>query len=175
MPLAGAFLLEPDAHADDRGLYAVVWDRDQAERLGIDMTFDEGGTAWNAEAMTLRGMHYQTEPDAQAKLVRCTSGSIFDVIIDLRPGSSTRLAWYGTLLSANDRRSLYVPRGFAHGYLTLERASEVEYLFSGAYRPTSASGIRWDDPAIGITWPDQPSRIATRDASYPFIGADVGR
>ena len=166
LPLRGAFVVEPERIQDDRGFFAATWSVAAASAHGIRVELPESSVAWNAQSGTLRGMHYQARPLVEAKLVTCTSGSIFDVIVDLRDGSPTRFMWHGLRLSSVDRTSLFVPRGFAHGYLTLEDQTEVSYRISDPYRRELARGIRWNDAAIGIDWPAQPQCMNQRDASY---------
>lgn len=126
--------------------------------------------SWNRRRGTLRGLHYQAPPDAEAKLVRCTRGAIWDVIVDLRPDSATRFRWFAAELTSANRTALYVPEGFAHGFQTLSDDSEVLYQMSAFYRPEAARGARWDDPRLGITWPLPEPIISARDASYPLLG-----
>ena len=167
--LAGAFEIEIDRLEDDRGFFARCFcAREFAER-DLVSAFVQSSVSFNQHAGTLRGMHFQVPPFRETKLVRCTRGAIWDAIVDLRHGSPTRLKWFGTELSAGNRRSLYVPEGFAHGFITLEPASEVFYEISEFYTPEAARGLRWNDPAIGIRWPALPDVIADRDASYPDL------
>ena len=125
--------------------------------------------SFNARRLTLRGMHYQAEPHAERKLVRCTRGAIYDVIVDLRPGSETYCRWFGIELSADDGRALYVPTGLAHGFLTLADDTEVAYSMADPYVPDAARGVRFDDPAFGIDWPAQPLIVSERDRGYPDL------
>lgn len=129
----------------------------------------------NRRAHTLRGMHYQLPPHEEAKLVRCTAGAIWDVIVDLRPGSATWLRWTGAELSAENGSALYVPEGFAHGFLTLRDDTEVFYQMSAFYEPGAARGLRWNDPRIGIAWPAEPAVISERDAAYPDFSPEEPR
>lgn len=168
-PLHGAFVVEPHRVEDERGFFAATWSLAEARRRGMNVRLLESGIAWNARKGTLRGMHYQDAPHREAKLVSCTAGSVFDVIVDLREDSSSRYDWFGVELSASNRRLLYVPEGFAHGYLTLEDETEVSYRTSDAYHPELSRGVRWDDPAFGIDWPAPPACINLRDASYPDV------
>lgn len=165
--LAGAWLVEPEPVADIRGFFARTFDAVEFARRGLRSTFPQCSVSYNARAGTLRGMHFQTAPHEEAKLVRCTAGAIFDVIVDLRVGSATRGRWLGVELTAENRRALYVPEGFAHGFQTLEDRSEVFYQISTAFVPEAAAGVRWDDPAFGIEWPVADSRILSdRDRGY---------
>jgi dTDP-4-dehydrorhamnose 3,5-epimerase len=167
-PLPGAFVIDVEPHVDERGFFARTWDVDQFAALGLSTAIVQCSVAFNHRAGTLRGMHYQEEPFGEVKIVRCTSGAIFDVIVDLRSTSPTYMRHYGVTLSAKNRRALYVPIGFAHGYQTLEDESEASYLMSAAYAPHAARGVRWDDPAFAIEWPPAVERvISARDRTYP--------
>jgi len=169
LSIGGAWLIEPEPHADERGLFARTWCvRDFAER-GLSASFVQASVSFNDVAGTLRGLHYQEEPHAEIKLVRCTAGSIYDVVADLRPESPTYLAWQGEMLSAQNRRAFYVPKGCAHGFITLEDRSEVLYEISEFHHPESARGVRYSDPLLGIAWPREPVRISARDAGYPRL------
>lgn len=166
--LAGAYIVEPEMFEDERGFFARVWSEKELTALGVEGRFLEGNISFNKEAGTLRGLHYQAAPDAQAKLVRCTRGSIFDVGVDLREDSETFRQWVGVELSAENRLMLYLPGDFAHAYLSLEDATEVHYQVTGSYSPESARGYRWDDPAFGIQWPQVAAlKINQRDRNYP--------
>ena len=166
--LAGAYIIEPETFEDERGFFARVWSEQELTSLGVEGRFTEGNVSFNHRTGTLRGLHYQAAPDAQAKLVRCTRGSIFDVGVDLREDSETFKQWIGVELSAENRRMLYLPGDFAHGYLSLEDATEVHYQVTGKYAPNSARGFRWNDPAFGIEWPQVASlQINQRDRDYP--------
>jgi dTDP-4-dehydrorhamnose 3,5-epimerase len=171
VPLAvqGAWRLEPELRPDDRGLFARTWCVQEARDHGIEVTFVQTSTSFNDIAGTLRGLHYQAEPHAESKLVRCTAGSIFDVIVDLRPESPSHRKWHGETLSAKNRFGLYIPKGCAHGFVTLEGDSEVLYHISELYHPESACGVRWNDPALAIEWPRAPTRVAPRDAAFALL------
>lgn len=168
--LAGAFVIEQELFADVRGFFARSWSvREFAER-GLDARLAECNISFNHRKGTLRGMHFQNDPHAQAKLVRCTSGAIYDVIVDLRAASETFRQWIGVELTAANRRMLYVPVGFAHGFQTLADDTEVFYQMSDVFAPECAGGVRWDDPAFGIAWPDNGGAeriIIARDREYP--------
>ena len=171
-PLAGAFIIDPEQREDERGFFARVWCRDEFAQRGLETRLVQCSISYNAKGGTLRGMHFQAEPYPEVRIVRCTRGSIFDVIIDLRRGSPTFTRHYGIALSAENRRMLYIPRHFAHGFQTLEDDTEVMYQMSEFYHPESARGVRWNDPAFGINWPEPDVRImAERDASYPDFSA----
>lgn len=169
-PLAGAWTLDLERRADERGWFARTWAAEELAAHGLDTRVVHMNTSYNERAGTLRGMHYQAAPHGECKLVRCTRGAIFDVIVDLRPGSPTLHRWHGVELSEDNGRALYVPVGMAHGFQTLEDASEVLYLMSEAYVPGAARGVRWDDPAVGIAWPAARNRtMSDRDATYPDL------
>lgn len=169
--LAGAWIVDVRRLEDERGFFARTFDAAEFRRRGLRDAFPECSVSFNARAGTLRGMHLQAEPHAEAKLVRCTAGAIYDVIVDLRPGSPTRGRWTGVELSADNRRALYVPEGFAHGFLTLRDASEVFYQISTPFHAESSRGVRWNDPAFGIRWPGEPAVMSDRDRAYPdFAG-----
>ena len=166
--IEGAFVVAPELYEDERGFFARAWSGPELAALGVEARFIEGNVSHNHRRGTLRGLHYQAAPHGQAKLVRCTRGSVFDVGVDLRPGSPTFRRWVGVELSARNRRMLYLPADFAHAYLTLEDETEVFYQSSARYAPESYAGARWDDPAFGIEWP-RTSRLVIneRDRSFP--------
>jgi dTDP-4-dehydrorhamnose 3,5-epimerase len=170
-PLAGVTILEPEPVSDERGLFARTWDPAQAAEHGLNPTVVQCSTSYNRRRGTLRGMHYQVEPFAEAKLVRCTAGAIFDVALDLRAGSATHGQWHGIELSAANRRAYYLPEGIAHGFVSLTDDAEVFYQISAPFDAASARGVRWDDPAFGIAWPVQPVVISERDRLCPLVGA----
>jgi dTDP-4-dehydrorhamnose 3,5-epimerase len=170
-PLAGAHLVDMERLADERGFFARSFSTEEFSRHGLSAALQQCSVSFNGVRGTLRGMHYQADPDAEHKLVRCTAGAIFDVIVDLRPGSPSLHAWYGVELSADNRRALYIPPGCAHGFLTLTDAAEVFYMISAPYAPQSARGVRWNDPAFGIAWPFAPSVMSGRDAAYALLDA----
>lgn len=166
-PLGGAFLIDLEPVEDERGFFARTYCEEEFRRRGLDARIAQCSMAFSRRRGTLRGMHYQREPYAEVKLVRCTRGSVYDVIIDLRPHSPTFRHWLGAELTAANRRMLYIPTGFAHGYQTLEDETEITYQMSVPYHPEAAAGVRWDDPAFGVRWPLAVSVIAERDRSYP--------
>jgi dTDP-4-dehydrorhamnose 3,5-epimerase len=171
--LRGAFLIEAEPHEDERGSLEVVWTREGLEARGMDGRFVQCTLSRSLRRATLRGLHYQVGENAQAKLVRCTRGAVFDVGVDLRADSPTFRRWIGFKLSAANRRMLYLPVGFAHGFQTLEDDSEVLYMVTGRYDPAAERGARWDDPAFAIEWPDADERIINaRDAAYTLSGAE---
>jgi dTDP-4-dehydrorhamnose 3,5-epimerase len=169
MTIDGAFVLEPERHEDERGSFARTFCVDELTSRGLDARIAQINTSYNARRGTLRGMHYQTAPDDETKLVRCTRGSIYDVVVDLRPGSSTFGRWASEVLTADNGHAVYVPRGLAHGFLTLEDATEVEYVMSTRYAPDSARGVRFDDPAFSIQWPFEPTVISERDRTHQLV------
>jgi dTDP-4-dehydrorhamnose 3,5-epimerase len=163
--LPGAFVVELEPHADERGFFARQWcAREFAER-GLDARLAQVSVSHNTARATLRGMHYQAAPHGEAKLVSCVRGAIFDVLVDLRAGA-TRAKWIGVELSAANRRALYVPDGVAHGFVTLADDSDVQYCISTFHEPSAARGVRWNDPAFAIRWPIEPRVMSARDASY---------
>lgn len=166
-PLAGAWIVDPEPLRDVRGFFARTFDADAFAGRGLRAEFPQCSVSFNARAGTLRGMHYQAAPHTEAKLVRCTAGAVYDVIVDLREGSPTRGRWAGLELTAENRRALYVPEGFAHGFQTLEDGSEVFYQISAPFVAGAACGVRWDDPAFGIVWPPAAARVMSdRDRGY---------
>ncbi len=166
--LGGAFVIEPRRFEDERGFFAPSFSARQFAERGMADRFVENNISFSRARGTLRGMHYQAAPHGQAKLVRCTRGSVFDVAVDIRPDSETYGRWVGVELSQENRRMLYVPADCAHGFQTLEDETEVFYLVSNFYAPDAACGVRWDDPAFGVEWPHADSRVmADRDRDYP--------
>lgn len=167
--IPGAFVLGLEPSEDERGLFARTFCEREFRKHGIEMRVAQCNLSRNLRAGTLRGMHYSVDPGAERKVVRCTRGRIYDVLVDLRPGSDALHAWVGVELTADSGRALYVPEGVAHGFLTLEDDTDVLYQMSEFYDPSFSRGVRWDDPAFGIEWPRSIRVIATRDASYPDI------
>jgi dTDP-4-dehydrorhamnose 3,5-epimerase len=172
-PLDGTFVVRPDVHEDERGSFARTWDGEEFAQRGLSPRLVQCSTSWNRSAGTLRGLHHQEAPHEEEKLVRCTAGAIFDVAVDLRPGSATFLGWFGVELTAQNRLALYIPKGCAHGFLTLEDGSEVLYQMSEPHVPDAGRGVRWDDPAFGIRWPLAPSVINERDRSWPMVRVEA--
>lgn len=166
--VAGVFIIKPEPHVDERGLFARTWDSSEAKSHGLDSRIAQCSTSFNTEAGTLRGLHYQEHPWEETKLVRCTAGAIFDVAVDLRRHSQTHLRWVGVELTAQNRLGLFVPAGCAHGFLSLTPGSEVYYQMSAPYRPEASRGARWDDPAFGIAWPKDPVVMNDRDRAWPL-------
>ncbi|HMI50456.1 MAG TPA: dTDP-4-dehydrorhamnose 3,5-epimerase [Candidatus Saccharimonadales bacterium] len=171
--LSGAYLIELERHSDERGFFARTFCRNELSALSLETTVEQCSTSFNSRRGTLRGMHFQTEPHEEVKLVRCTRGSIFDVIIDLRPDSPTVGQHFAATLSPDNGQQLYIPRGFAHGFLTLEDNTEVFYQISNAYAPQAGRGVRWNDPAFSIPWPAEVLVISERDRAYPDFSVSV--
>lgn len=166
--LRGAFIIEPEIFEDERGFFARSFSEKEFEANGINGRMAECNISFNKRRHTIRGLHFQADPFAQAKLVRCTRGAIYDVIVDLRPDSPTFKQWIGQELTAENRLMIYVPAGFAHGYQTLEDNTEMYYQVSEFYAPESCGGVRWNDPAFAIRWPAMDGiTINQRDRSYP--------
>ena len=165
--LPGAYIIDLEPIGDERGFFARGWCAEEFAAHGLDAALAQCNISFNRRKGTLRGMHFQTAPHGEAKLVRCTMGAIHDVIVDLRRDSATYLRHLAVELSAANRRALYVPERFAHGFQTLTEDSEVFYQMSRAYVAGAASGVRWDDPAFGISWPDDERTIAERDRQWP--------
>ena len=167
--LPGLFLVEPELAEDERGFFSTLYTDDELAALGIDVRVAQHAVSFNHSTNTIRGLHYQEAPYAETKVVRCTAGVLFDVVADLRPGSPTRHRWIGVELSASNRKSLVIPPGCAHGYMTLTPATEVCYLISVPYVKSAQEGVRWDDPVLGISWPNTPLVIGARDATLPLL------
>lgn len=165
--LKDARIVDLEKREDERGFFARSWCRREFAANGLNPALAQCSISFNPHRGTLRGMHYQAKPFEEAKLVRCTSGSLYDVIIDLRPDSPTFRKHLGVQLTAANRRMLYVPEGFAHGFLTLEDATEVFYQISEFYAPEAQRGVRWNDPAFAVKWPEEPRLMSARDRSFP--------
>jgi dTDP-4-dehydrorhamnose 3,5-epimerase len=166
--LAGAFVIDLERREDDRGFFARAWCEEEFAAQGLDTRVSQCNVSFNERRGTLRGLHYQVPPHAEVKIIRCTSGAVYDVIVDLRPESQTYTRWIGVELTADNRRMLYVPEGFAHGYVTLEDETETYYQVSAPYAPEAERGARWDDPAFGIEWPEAEQLvISEKDRNWP--------
>jgi dTDP-4-dehydrorhamnose 3,5-epimerase len=165
--LKGAFIIEPERIEDGRGFFARTWCAREFEARGINSRLAQCNVSFNKKRGTLRGMHYQAAPLEEAKLVRCTMGAIFDVMIDLRRDSPTFKQWVAAELTAENRRMLYIPEGFAHGFQTLEDDTELFYQMSEFYEPELSAGVRWDDPAFKIQWPVEERILSLKDQQYP--------
>jgi dTDP-4-dehydrorhamnose 3,5-epimerase len=168
-PLAGLLTIDVDASSDERGLFARTFDADAFAARGLSTDFPQCSTSFNVRAGTLRGLHYQAGAHAESKLVRCTAGAAYHVVVDLRPESNTHRRWHAVELTAQNRRALYVPRGVAHGYQTLVDGTELLYMIDRRFEPSAARGVRWDDPAFGVVWPEPPGprTISDRDRGFP--------
>ncbi len=172
--LQDLFVIEVGFYGDARGEFGRCFCKDEFAAAGIAFDVAQANISTNPAAATLRGMHYQAAPHAEVKLVRCSRGRIFDVAIDLRPRSPTLCQWFGRELSAETAAMLYIPQGFAHGFITLQPDCEVSYLMGSGYVAEAARGVRWDDPAFGIDWPIAPQQLSPKDASYPdYAGRTV--
>lgn len=170
--LKGAYRIELEKFGDDRGFFARTFCQREFTKMGLNPRFVQCNTSVSMKKGVLRGMHYQATPHEEAKLVRCTRGAIWDVIIDLREGSETFGQWVSEELTHSNGRMLYVPEGFAHGFLTLSDDTEVLYQMSEFHMPGYAKGVRWDDPAFGITWPGKVALISEKDRNYPDFRPD---
>ena len=165
--LSGAFVIEPERHEDSRGHFARTFCVEEFRKHGLDTRVEQCSVSFNRKKGTLRGMHYQTAPFEEAKLVRCNRGGIYDVIIDLRRDSASFKQHFAIELDEHNGKMLYIPQGFAHGFQTLKDETEVHYQMSVAFSPDHARGVRWDDPMFGISWPQDERIIIERDRNYP--------
>jgi dTDP-4-dehydrorhamnose 3,5-epimerase len=168
-PLEDAFLIDLSRREDERGFFARVFCANEFEAAGLTANFVQINNSLSSRAGTLRGMHYQLAPAAEAKVVRCIRGALWDCIVDLRPSSPTYGQWTGATLSADNRTMLYVPAGFAHGFITLTDDTEALYLVSAFYAPEYERGLRWNDPRFGIAWPREPTEISAKDSNWPLF------
>ena len=166
LTIQGAFRVEPERHEDARGFFARTWCREEFAAHGLDPGLVQSSISFNRRRGTLRGMHFQRAPHGEAKLVRCTAGAIHDVLLDLRADSPTYGRWVALALDAANRHAAYVPAGCAHGFLTLADDCEVYYQMSAPFEPAAAAGVRWNDPAFAIAWPEPVRVISERDASF---------
>ena len=165
-PLEGTYLIELETHDDDRGFFARVFCVREFEQMGLASQFVQVNNSLSGPRGTLRGMHYQLSPHAETKILRCIQGAFWDVILDLRPGSSSFGRWFGAELSAENRRMMYVPKGCAHGFITLTENSEAFYLVDEFYSPEYERGVRWNDPRFNIDWPIEPTVISEKDRQH---------
>ncbi|MBA3815728.1 MAG: dTDP-4-dehydrorhamnose 3,5-epimerase [Parachlamydiaceae bacterium] len=166
-PLENAYLIDIEKKIDERGFFARLFCNEEFAKHGIELHFIQANNSLSREAYTLRGLHYQLEPEAEVKLVRCIQGAFYDVILDMRPFSTTFGKSFGAILSADNRQMMYVPKGFAHGFITLEPNSEVLYMVSSPYCKHLERGVRWNDPYFNIDWPATPLVVSERDAAHP--------
>lgn len=171
--LAGAYLIQPQLTIDERGAFARRFCAEEFRAIGLETDLVQRSISFNASAGTLRGMHFQAPPHLETKLVRCTRGAIFDVVVDLREGSSSYGEWHGEELSADNRMMLYIPKGFAHGFQTLVDNTEVDYEITPAYVLGADRGFRFDDPELGIAWPIADVIMSERDKSLPASFAGI--
>lgn len=167
--LEGAVAIDLDRQHDDRGYFARTMCRDEFASQGLVVDYAQDSMSFNQLRGTLRGLHYQNAPYAETKIVRCVQGAIYDVLVDMRPGSKTYLAWQGFVLSADNGKALYIPEGFAHGFQTLTDATVVQYRISAPYAAHAAAGVRYDDPLIAIAWPEPVTAISAKDTSWPDL------
>jgi len=173
-PLPGAFLVEVSPLADERGFFARTYCTEEFAAQGLVCEWRQCSVSCNPRKGTLRGLHYQKSPHEEHKLVRCTAGAIFDVIVDIRANSSTYRRWFGVQLTAANHSSLFIPPGFAHGFISLSDDAEVYYMISVPHAPEYQGGYRWDDPAFAIRWPIAPSVISPRDAAFELLDVSAG-
>jgi dTDP-4-dehydrorhamnose 3,5-epimerase len=168
--IAGVWIVELERHADERGWFARTWCAEEFRQHGLNPNLSQCSASFNRRRGTLRGMHWQAAPHEEAKLVRCVRGAMFDVALDVRPGSATFKQWVGVELTPENGRALYVPEGCAHGFQTLVDDTEVFYQIAGDYHPASGRGVRWNDPAFSIAWPNVAEVVCSeRDVSYPAL------
>ena len=167
--LKGVFVLEPQVFGDARGWFMESWSQRKMEESGIKVDFVQDNQSFSAQKGTLRGLHYQLNPKCQAKLLRCTRGRIFDVAVDIRKGSPQYGQWVGVELSAENKKQLFIPRGFAHGFITLTDDVEVQYKADNYYAPECDGNIRWNDPDIGVEWPIEPVILSEKDQQAPLL------
>jgi dTDP-4-dehydrorhamnose 3,5-epimerase len=167
--VVGAVLINPILREDDRGHFSRAWCVKEFAEQGIEFVPVQANTGFNFRKGTLRGLHFQEEPALEAKLVRCTKGALFDVVVDLRPHSSSYRKWYGVELRAERYQMLYVPEGCAHGYQTLDDNTDLYYMTSQFFTPSAARGVRFDDPSFGIEWPLVPTAISEQDRKWPLV------
>jgi dTDP-4-dehydrorhamnose 3,5-epimerase len=165
--LPDAYVIDLERIEDSRGFFARAWGAEEFAAQGLDTRVAQCSVSFSERSGTLRGMHFQRVPHEEVKVIRCTRGALYDVIVDLRPGSSTIGRWIGVELSADNRRALYVPRGFAHGFQTLTDGTEVFYMISTPHAPDTADGVRWNDPAFEIVWPLEPTEMSDKDRRWP--------
>lgn len=171
--IKGAYLIDLDKHEDERGFFARSWCGDEFEKQGLNARLVQCNISFNQKRGTLRGMHYQVAPYEEAKLVRCTMGALYDVIIDLRSDSPTYKEWFSVELTAQNYRALYVPEGFAHGFQTLVDETEVFYQMSEYYHPECARGVRWDDPTFEISWPIFSPIVSDKDSAFSPLKSEA--
>jgi len=172
-PIPGAFVVELQPVADERGFFARSWCAEEFAAHGLNARLVQCNVSFNKRRGTLRGLHYQVKPHEEAKLIRCTAGAVFDVLVDMRPASPAFRRWFAAELSGANRRMLYCPEGVAHGFQTLTDDAELSYQMSESYNSTSERGVRWNDPAFGIVWPIDKPTLSPRDSVYPDFLANT--
>lgn len=173
--LKGVFLIEPQVFGDNRGWFMETWSKAKFEAAGLNLDFVQDNQSFSAQKGTLRGLHYQLDPMSQAKLVRCTRGSLLDVAVDIRKNSPQYAQWVSVILSAENKNQLFIPRGFAHGFLTLTDEVEIQYKADNYYSPHFEGNIRWDDPQIKIDWPFDPVILSDKDKNAPTLAERIER
>ncbi len=173
-PMKGAYVIELQKQEDERGFFARSWCSEEFSSKGLDTRLVQCNVSFNKKKGTLRGLHYQLPPHAETKLVRCTRGALYDVIVDLRSDSPTFLKWFGVELTSENHRMLYIPQRFAHGFQTLEDGTEIFYQMSEFYAPKAARGLRWNDPLLEIVWPDGNRTISEKDREYIDLDRTFG-
>ncbi len=173
--LKGVFLIEPQVFGDSRGWFMETWSKAKFEAAGLNFDFLQDNQSFSAQKGTLRGLHYQLNPMSQAKLVRCTRGSLLDVAVDIRKNSPQFAQWFSVILSAENKKQLLIPRGFAHGFLTLTDDVEIQYKADNLYAPRFEGNIFWNDPQIGIEWPFEPKILSDKDKNAPTLAERVQR
>lgn len=167
--IPGAWIIDVSEIHDDRGFFAMTWLPGEFTKRGLDPSLAQCNLAFNHKRGTLRGMHFQNAPHEQVKIIRCTRGALLDVIVDLRPDSPAYRQWEAVELTADNRRMFYMPKGIAHGYITLTDGAEAYYHTSIPWAPQAESGVRWNDPAFGIKWPFEPGIVSAKDGAWPLV------
>ena len=168
-PLEGAYVVELEKREDERGFFARAFCVDEFAEHGLKTEIKQSNLSGSVQKGTTRGLHYQVAPMAEVKFIRCIKGSVFDVLVDMRPESPTYKQWFGLKLSEQNQTAIYIPEGFAHGHQTLEDNSQIMYLTTQVYSPEHERGIRWNDPAIGVEWPLEPTVVSDKDQSWPLL------
>lgn len=168
--LDGVWIVDLDPHSDERGFFFRTYCREEFARLGLNTDWPQCNLSRNRQRGTIRGLHFQAPPDGEIKLVRCSAGAVFDVVVDVRPGSPTFRRWLGVELSADTGRSLYIPSGVAHGFQTLTDGADVFYMMGSPYMPAASRGLRWDDPTVAVQWPLPAIALSPQDAALPLLG-----
>ncbi len=167
--LPGVWLITPEAHGDRRGFFMRIFDEKELKEHGIDFSVVQANRSMSGTKGTVRGMHYQADPHGEGKIIQCVRGKVFDVAVDVRKDSPTYLKWFGTELSDENNNMFYIPTGFAHGFQTLSDDAELLYFMSSEYVPEAATGVRYNDPVIGIEWPMEPKELSERDQEWPLL------